>query len=674
MYLSTLKKYYGYDNFRGIQLDIIKSIASGHDTLGLMPTGGGKSITFQVPALTMDGVCIVITPLVSLMRDQVMHLKQRGIKAEAIYSALNHQEILTILDNAIYGAIKFLYVSPERLTNQLFISKLYYMKVCFITVDEAHCISQWGYDFRPSYLKISELRKLLPGIPILALTATATPEVIEDIKHQLQFPDSPTALPKKEGAADNSGKAAVGASASPSLSGETGKESAFFKMSFKRNNISYVVRKCGDKDAELLHILNSVPGSAIIYTRNRAKTKQYAEFLKNSGISATYYHAGLDFAIKDTRQEEWHDDKTRVIVATNAFGMGIDKPDVRIVIHLDCPDSIEAYFQEAGRAGRDGRRSYAVLLYNNSDRSLLKKHISHAFPSKDYIRKVYDNLGNFFQVAVDSGEGAVFDFDVTTFCINFKHLPAMMEGALAILQNAGYLTYNLDHETRPRVKFIIRHTDLYDIPFSKLEEAVINNLLRNYGSLFTDLTYIDFKYIATNLKITEEQLHIILKTLAQKRIITYVARRFTPILTFLQQRYLPERLRIPANVYETLREKYINRCSKIIEYAESNRCRQQMLLEYFGEKNTEECQQCDYCLSANHGASSPTPSVMDAVLSLLQDHQPHFLSEIAALGKSLAKIHNSDTKPFGIGDIQSVLAQLRDEERIIMQNSSVILL
>lgn len=675
MYLSILKKYFGFDDFRGIQLPIIESIGSGHDTLGLMPTGGGKSITFQVPALAMDGVCIVITPLVSLMKDQVMHLKQRGIKAEAIYSGRTRHEIITILDNAIYGAVKFLYVAPERLSQQLFLSKLYYMKVCFIAVDEAHCISQWGYDFRPSYLKISELRQHLPGVPVLALTATATPEVINDITRQLS--DSPPALPAREGASGTVVLAtnSPDGSAAPSLSERAGGESfSLFKMSFKRDNLSYVVRKCDDKIQEMLHILRSVPGCAVVYTRNREKTKEYARILKDNGISATYYHAGLDFAIKDARQEEWHDDRIRVIVATNAFGMGIDKPDVRLVIHMDCPDSLEAYFQEAGRAGRDGKRSYAVLLYNGTDRGALKQHLAHAFPPKDYIRKVYDNICNYLQIAEGSGEGAIYDFDEATFAINFRHHPTMLSGALAVLQNAGYLIYDRDRDSSPRVKILVRHTELYDIPFTKQEDEVINALLRTYGTLFTDFTYINPEALSRRLHIDEQHLLVILKDLAQKRVITYVGRKTTPTITFLQQRYRAERLRIPANVYEELRDRNTQRCAKVIEYAETNRCRQQMLLDYFGEKKSKECGHCDYCLSADRQKSAVVPSVKDAVLMVLQDHQPHLLSEIVSFSNKYATLNYSGSTPFGIADIQAVLLQLRDEERITMQESAVTLI
>ena len=344
---KILKKYWGYDDFRGIQREIIESILSGHDTLGLMPTGGGKSITFQVPALAQEGVCIVITPLIALMKDQVQNLRSRGIKAAAIYTGLTHDQILQTLENAVFGAVKLLYISPERLSSELFQQKLRHMKVCFICVDEAHCISQWGYDFRPSYLAIADIRRLVPDIPVLALTATATPEVVDDIQNRLHF-----------------------------------QKKCVFRMSFERKNLAYVVRRTFNKEQQLVHILQSVPGSAIVYVRSRQRTKEYADLLNKSGIKATFFHAGLDNTLKDQRQMDWQKNKVRVMVATNAFGMGIDKPDVRVVIHIDCPDSLEAYFQEAGRAGRDGQKSYAVLLYISPERLS-----SELFQQK--LRRVY---------------------------------------------------------------------------------------------------------------------------------------------------------------------------------------------------------------------------------------------------------------------------------------------
>ena len=412
-YQSILRQYWGYDDFRGIQREIIESIGSGNDTLGLMPTGGGKSITFQVPALAQEGTCIVITPLIALMKDQVDNLRRRGIRAAAIYSGLTHEEIITTLENCIFGGIRILYVSPERLSSELFQTKLRHMKVSFITVDEAHCISQWGYDFRPSYLEIAKIRKLLPGVPVLALTATATPQVVEDIQEKLGFPPA----------------------------NQTEEKPHVFRMSFERKNLAYVVRNTADKREELIHILSSMKGSAIVYARSRRRTKEFADFINEAGITATFYHAGLDSVVKDDRQKAWQEDKVRVMVATNAFGMGIDKPDVRLVIHIDSPDSIEAYFQEAGRAGRDGLKAYAVLLYNNADQRKLEKRIADTFPEKDYIREVYEHLAYFYQIGVGSGYNHTFEFNIDQFCHTFHHFPIQVDSALKILTRAGYIEY-----------------------------------------------------------------------------------------------------------------------------------------------------------------------------------------------------------------------------------------
>ena len=425
-YRQILRQYWGYDDFRGIQREIIESIGSGHDTLGLMPTGGGKSITFQVPALAKEGTCIVITPLIALMKDQVANLRQRGIRAAAIYSGLTREEIIITLENCIFGDIRFLYVSPERLSSDLFQTKLRHMKVSFITVDEAHCISQWGYDFRPSYLEIAKIRQLLPGIPVLALTATATPTVVDDIQDRLSFA-----------------------------------EKRVFRMSFERENLAYIVRHAEDKQKELVHILRSMKGSAIVYARSRRRTKEMADMIQQAGITATFYHAGLDSVVKDERQKAWQDDQVRVMVATNAFGMGIDKPDVRVVIHIDCPDSIEAYFQEAGRAGRDGLKAYAVLLYNNGDQRKLEKRIADTFPEKDFIRNVYEHLAYFYQIGVGSGYGHTFEFNIDKFCHAFRHFPIQVDAALKILTRAGYIEYTEEQDNQARVMFTVSRNDLY---------------------------------------------------------------------------------------------------------------------------------------------------------------------------------------------------------------------
>ena len=525
-YQLLLNKYWGYDDFRGIQREIIESISSGHDTLGLMPTGGGKSITFQVPALAQKGVCIVITPLIALMKDQVDNLLRRGIKAAAIYSGLTHEEIIITLENCIFGDVKLLYVSPERLSSELFQTKLRHMKVSFITVDEAHCISQWGYDFRPSYLEIANIRKQLPGVPVLALTATATPAVVEDIQAKL--------------------------TSSSGLSGKPGEPSFnVFRMSFERKNLVYVVRQANDKREQLIHILSSMPGTAIVYARSRQRTKEYAELLTKAGISATFYHAGLDTSVKDERQQAWQESRIRVMVATNAFGMGIDKPDVRLVIHIDCPDSIEAYFQEAGRAGRDSKRSYAVLLYNNGDKRKLEKRIVDTFPEKDYIRQVYEHLAFFYQIGVGSGYNHTFEFNIDKFCHAFHHFPIVVDSALKILSRAGYIEYTEEQDNQARLMFTVSRGELYKLEnTTPNEEKVITSLLRNYGGLFTDYHYIDEGFIASQTGLQPQQLYQTLIGLSQRHILHFIPQKKTPYIRYTQRREDKEFLQFSPAVYE----------------------------------------------------------------------------------------------------------------------------
>ena len=552
-YQEILRTYWGYPDFRGIQRDIIESITSGKDTLGLMPTGGGKSITFQVPALSQEGVCIVVTPLIALMKDQVQHLKERGILAEAIYTGLSRSEIIKILENCIFGDIKFLYVSPERLASEIFQTKLRHIKVSFITVDEAHCISQWGYDFRPSYLEISKIREMKPEAPILALTATATPSVVDDIQQQLHF-------------------------AQPNV----------YKMSFARKNLAYVVRETADKTQEMLHILKCTEGSAIVYVRSRKRTKEVALLLNQQNISATFYHAGLAPDVKDCRQKEWQADETRVMVATNAFGMGIDKPDVRMVIHIDCPDSLEAYFQEAGRAGRDGLKAYAVLLYNNGDDHKLQKRIADNFPEKEYIKDVYEHLAYFFQVAVGSGMGSTFMFDIAKFCFTYKFFPTRVDAALRLLERSGYIHYEDNPDGKPRVKFNISRNDLYLLEnLSPKEDAVITALLRNYGGLFTDYGYIDESLLERVSELNKQQLYMVLKNLSMRHIISFIPRRKDPYITYTQNRVDGFRVIIPTSVWEVRKEQFTKHIESILNYAKNDKvCRSRQLLLYFGEETS----------------------------------------------------------------------------------------
>ena len=560
---KILKKYWGYDDFRGIQKEIIESIGAGYDTLGLMPTGGGKSITFQVPAMAQEGVCIVITPLIALMKDQVSNLRKRGIQASAIYSGLSHDNILTILENAVFGGVKILYVSPERLSAPLFQEKLRHMKVSFICVDEAHCISQWGYDFRPSYLSISDIRKELPDVPILALTATATPEVIDDIQERLGF-----------------------------------REKRVFKMSFVRKNLAYVVRHTSNKTAQLTHILNSINGSAIVYVRSRQRTKEYADMLNSTGISATFYHAGLENTEKDKRQKAWQEDSVRVMVATNAFGMGIDKPDVRCVIHIDCPDCIEAYFQEAGRGGRDGKKAYAVLLYDHSDRAKLQRRITDTFPEKEYIRQIYDQLAYFYQIAVGSGYNATFEFPIERFCRTYKRFPIPTVSALNILTRAGYIDFKEEEDAQARLMFCIGRDDLYKLRGNEpQEDAIIVALLRNYSGLFQGYQYIDEGVLAEQCGYTQPQVYMILRSLTQKRILDFIPQKHIPFIRYTQRREESEHLVFPAAIYDDLKTRFSQRIDKMLEYANCEKiCRSRMLLRYFGEAKSEDCGQCDVCL------------------------------------------------------------------------------
>ncbi|MBR1449772.1 MAG: RecQ family ATP-dependent DNA helicase [Prevotella sp.] len=595
IYSQLLKRYWGYDDFRGIQREIIESIGEGHDTLGLMPTGGGKSITFQVPALAKVGTCLVITPLIALMKDQVSHLREKGIRAAAIYSGMSRDDILQTLENAIFGGIKLLYISPERLSSDLFQQKLRHMKVSFICVDEAHCISQWGYDFRPSYLSICDIRRLKPGIPVLALTATATPEVIDDIQERLGF-----------------------------------SEKRVFRMSFERKNLIYVVRQAENKEAELVHILQNVKGTAIVYTHSRQRTKEISEMLSRHGLSATYFHAGLDHVEKDIRQQNWQTDKTRIIVATNAFGMGIDKPDVRLVVHHDCPDSIEAYFQEAGRAGRDGLRSYAVLLYNPSDRTKLEQRITTQFPEKDYVREVYNHLAYFYEIGVGSGYNRTFEFPIEQFCRTYKHFPLPVESSLKILHRAGYIEYREEEDTQARVMFILERDELYRLKNNTpQEDTLIVTLLRNYTGLFNDYQYIDEAFLAQQTGLTRSQVYMTLRGLSQKRILQFIPQKKTPYVRYMQRREDSEHLLIPPSAYEDLKERFVTRIHKMIEYAtEDYECRSRVLLRYFGETDVEDCGLCDVCLDRREMSST---DVQKAILQLLGDHQPHHVSELQTI-------------------------------------------
>ncbi|EFZ37527.1 ATP-dependent DNA helicase, RecQ family [Hoylesella oralis ATCC 33269] len=628
-YLSILQQYWGYRDFRGIQREIIESIGSGHDTLGLMPTGGGKSITFQVPALAKEGVCIVITPLIALMKDQVQHLRDKGISATAIHAGMSRKEIVVALENCIFGGIKLLYVSPERIGSDLFQNKLRRMKVSFITVDEAHCISQWGYDFRPSYLHVADIRRLLPHVPILALTATATPQVVEDIQDKLNF-----------------------------------EHRNVFRMSFERKNLAYVVRNTTDKYGELIHILSSVQGSAIVYVRSRKRSKEISEMLNKHQIPSTFYHAGLEYSQKDERQKDWQQDRIRVIVATNAFGMGIDKPEVRLVVHFDCPDSLEAYFQEAGRAGRDGNRSYAVLLYNNSDQRKLHKRITDTFPEKEFIKQIYEHLAYFYQVGLGSGSGHIFSFDIDKFCRTYKHFPIQTDSALKILERAGYLDYETDPDASARLMFMLNRDELYKLESTTAhEELVITALLRNYGGLFTDYVYIDEGLIAQQTGLNQQQVYLLLKGLSQRRILHFIPQRKTPYITYTQRREEMNRIIIPKEVYEMRKEQYVLRIQSMIHYAENDDvCRSRQLIRYFGEEKSRDCMLCDVCLEhyTNQLSEDRIEPAKAIITAFLHDGKKHHITELHQLNIPERQLHGA-------------LAELISEEEITMEGSFLLM-
>lgn len=597
MYKEILKQYWGYDHFRDLQEEIITSIGEGKDTLGLMPTGGGKSITFQVPALAKDGLCLVITPLIALMKDQVQNLRKRGIKALAIYSGMTRQEIIIALENCIFGNYKFLYISPERLDTEIFRAKLPKIKVSMITVDESHCISQWGYDFRPAYLKIADIRLLLPDVPVLALTATATPQVVKDIQERLHF-----------------------------------KQENVFSMSFERKNLAYIVRKTENKTGELLHILHSIPGSAIIYVRNRRRTKEITELLNNEDITADFYHAGLDNATKDIRQHRWQTGESRVMVSTNAFGMGIDKPDVRLVVHLDLPDSLEAYFQEAGRAGRDGAKAYAVILYSKSDKTTLNKRIPDTFPDKDYIIQVYEHLQYYYQMAMGDGQDCVREFNIEDFCRKFKYFPVPVDSALKILTQAGYLEYTDEQDNASRLLFTVHRDELYKLHgLGEDADKLIQVTLRSYTGLFTDYTFINENSLAVRSGLSHAQVYDIFIRLSKLRIIDYIPQKKTPYIIYTRERVDSAQLHISQSVYEERKERYEKRIQAMIDYVTTDTvCRSRMLLRYFGEKNEHNCGVCDTCLSRLHHEKDDT-SVKDIKkrILVLTEEKPCTPADIA---------------------------------------------
>jgi len=604
--LEVLHKYWGYDAFRPLQEDIVRSVLDGRDTLGLMPTGGGKSIAFQVPGLILGGLTVVVTPLISLMKDQVDNLARRRIKAVYFHSGMTIAESRRAWEKLVNAKAKFLYVAPERLRNERFVTELRHLDVRLIVVDEAHCISQWGYDFRPSYLNIKTLRKAIPSAPVLALTATATPDVAEDIRMRLEF--------------------------RPGCNN--------YRKSFSRDNISYIVRPCDTKVHDVFHILSRTSGSAIVYVRSRKRTREIADYLQAAGISATFYHAGLDFEAKSERQNEWQAGNIRVMVATNAFGMGIDKPDVRVVIHYDLPPSLEEYYQEAGRAGRDGLESFAVLLTSKRDPAVMRRRVTEAFPDRQYILKVYERTCNFLNVAVGEGYEALKEFDIDKFCNTFSLQERQCRAALQILSRAGYLDYIEETDSNSRVMILVTREELYDVGrMSRDAEVVLNLLLRNYTGLFIEYVYISENLLVRESGLSHQEIYDALLELKRMNIINYVPRSRLPIMHFPTSREEPKYVQIGRSVYEDRKNDMARRTEAMLNYSfDSSDCRVKRMLAYFGETDAGECGKCDVCRSHRKGPSSRGKGAdsasrlnPDLVMRILGEH-PYGLT-IPLLGK-----------------------------------------
>jgi ATP-dependent DNA helicase RecQ len=572
IYRQILTRYWGFTAFRPLQEDIIQTVVAGHDVMALLPTGGGKSVTYQVPGIAMDGLCLVVTPLIALMKDQVENLNQKGIKALAIHSGMSADEIDIALDNAIYGNFKFLYISPERINTRIFRIRLEHMKINLVAVDEAHCISQWGYDFRPSYLQIVELRNYLPGIPFLALTATATPEVIRDIQDKLRLRDS-----------------------------------KLFRASFVRENLVYTVIKTEDKQRYILKVAEQIRGTGIIYVRSRKKSKELALFLHKNRISCDYYHAGLEHAVRNRKQNDWMNNKFRIIVATNAFGMGIDKADVRFVLHVDLPDSTEAYFQEAGRAGRDDHLAHAILLYNDADRITAGKRIRTNFPEISTIKQVYRALGNYFQVPVGAAKNQVYDFNIADFTGRYKLSILTVFNSLKFLQAEGYieLTEEINHPSK--LKFLVDRDYLYKFQVANAEfDAFIKLVLRTYSGLFSEYVTIYEDMLASRAGVPVETIRQYLKRLMATGIVKYIIQKKTPVIIYTEERLDTDNLRISKKNYRDRKERFEKRMQSVLDYVnQSNICRSQYLVAWFGEQNTRPCEQCDICMqNKNLGLSS----------------------------------------------------------------------
>lgn len=619
---EILKTYWGYDDFRSLQEEIIRSVLDGKDTLALMPTGGGKSLTYQVSGLAMEGVCLVVTPLIALMKDQVEDLKNRQIPAEAIYTGMRRDRVESIINKCIYDTVKFLYVSPERLYSERFREKLRLMNVCLITVDEAHCISQWGYDFRPPYLRIAEVREFFPGVATLALTATATPEVVEDIQKQLRF-STPNVLSK----------------------------------SFRRENISYVIRDTEAKPLELFNILSKVQGGAIVYVRTRLKASSIAAFLNKSGIKSDFYHAGLSSAQRARRQEAWKSGKVPVVVATNAFGMGIDKADVRVVVHYDVPDSPEAYFQEAGRAGRDGKRAYAVLLSSRAALGGLQKRIDDAFPPKDYILRVYEALANYYQLGEGEGQGRAFEFNLKLFARNFKLNEARVMSAISILGVVGFLGYTTDINSRSRVMFTVLRDRLYEFETGDpLLERLMVLLMRNYAGIFVQDAYVDEGFLADQLDVTRKVLYDAFISLAKRKIIRYVPGDVKPYIVYYQPRLPLSYITIGREAYENRKELFVTKIGAMARYIRDDEtCRQLLLMEYFGQKEEKPCGICDVCIGKKKRLHrEERKSLEERILQVLARQNTNIRELVRQLGEDKEVVVEQIRKLLDEGKIQYV--------------------
>ncbi|HYV94799.1 MAG TPA: RecQ family ATP-dependent DNA helicase [Chitinophagales bacterium] len=600
---EILKQHWGFSQFREMQEDIINSALEGNDTLALMPTGGGKSICYQVPALAKEGICIVISPLIALMKDQVSHLQSKGIKAVAVYSGMSQREIDVALDNSVLGHYKLLYVSPERLLTEIMQVRAQRMKVNLLAVDEAHCISQWGYDFRPPYLRIAEFRKLIPNVPVLALTATATPDVVNDICEKLNFGVAPV----------------------------SGGEKKIFRKSFQRKNLSYSVLFEEDKFNRVVKMIEKVKGTALVYVRNRRRTKEIAEFLQRKKISAGFYHAGLTNELRSQKQEDWMTNRKRVMVCTNAFGMGIDKPDVRLVIHWDVPDSLEEYFQEAGRAGRDEKKSFAVLLYNNSDILDLSDRMKHGIPPIEKLKATYQALGNFFQLATGAGANDSFDFDIAKFCKTYRLNPIETYEALKVLDQEGYISSTDSVYMPSRAMMIVDKEVLYRFEVEhKKYEPLIRMLLRAYSGIFEEFVTINEHEIARFLETDRESVNKQLKELQHLHLLDYEPRKDSPQIVFTRPREENDRLQFNIELLKKRRAAHEHRLSSMKKYVTSGQhCRSQMLLSYFGEKNSARCGICDVCLKRNRLDLSDLEfeEISNKVKRLLQQ-KPQTISDV----------------------------------------------